>query len=94
MLSTYAIDYVAIPQHHSRLLTHHTDDPIAAEEFLMYLLASHARIREIRLEGRALEGAQFDRLLKVAAERIAASLLRESLQLDAPAVHARFGFAS
>lgn len=94
MLSKFAIDYVAMPQHHTRLLTHHTDDPIAAEEFLMHLLASRARIHEIRLEGRALEGAQFDRMLKVAAERIASSLLRESLHLDAPSVHSRFGFAA
>jgi hypothetical protein len=94
MLSKFAIDYVALPQHHSRRLTHLTDDPVEAEEFLMYLLASRARILEVRHEGAPLSGPQFDRMLKVAAERIASGLLRESLHLDAVTVRDRFGLAA
>lgn len=94
MLSKFAIDYVALPRHHSRVLTQHLDDPVALEEFLMHLLASGARIREIRHEGSPLAGSQFDRLLKVAAERIASGLLRESLHVDAIAVRDRFGLAA
>lgn len=94
MLSKFAIDYVALPQHHSRLLTQHIDDPIAAEEFLMHLLASRARIVALRHNGSPLTGLQFDRMLKVAAERIASDMLRESLGLDAVAVRDRFELAA
>jgi hypothetical protein len=94
MIAKFAIDYVALPQHQSRRLTHHTDDPVALEEFLMHLLASRARILEVRHDGVVLNGPQFDRLLKIAAERIAASLLRESLGLDQTAVRDRFDLAA
>lgn len=94
MLSKFSVDYVALPQHHSRLLTHHTDDPVAAEEFLMHLLAAHARIADIRHDGVSLPPAQRDRMLRVAAERVASELLRESLGLSAADVRARFGLAA
>ena len=94
MLSKFSVDYVALPQHHSRTLTHHTDDPVAAEEFLMHLLAAHARILEIRHEGVMLSPVQRDRMLKIAAERVASELLQESLGLNAADVRARFGLAA
>jgi hypothetical protein len=94
MLTKFAIDYIAFPHHSSRVFTHQTDDPIEAEDFLMHLLAARVRIIEIRHDGAAMSGHQFDRLLKVAAERIASELLRESLSLDAPSVKERFGFAA
>lgn len=94
MLSKFSVDYVALPQHHSRLLTHHTDDPVALEEFLMHLLAARARILEIRHNGVALGGPQFDRTLKIAAERIASGLLRESLGIDVASVRDRFDLAA
>lgn len=94
MLSKFSVDYVALPQHHSRLLTHHTDDPVATEEFLMHLLAAGSRIVEIRHEGAALPPVQRDRMLKIAAERVASELLRDSLGLSAADVRARFGLAA
>lgn len=94
MLSKFSVDYVALPQHHSRRLTHHTDDPVAAEEFLMHLLAAHAKILEIRHDGVALPVAQRDQMLKIAAQRVASELLRESLGLSAADVRARFGLAA
>lgn len=48
----------------------------------------------IRHDGAAMSGHQFDRMLKVAAERIASELLRESLALDAAQINDRFGFAA
>ena len=60
----------------------------------MHLLTAHARITAIRHEGAALAPHAFDRMLKIAAERIAAQLLRESLQIDAGDVKYRFGFAA
>lgn len=94
MLAKFSIDYVALPQHHSRTLTHHTDDPVAAEEFLMHLLLSRARILEIRHDGAALHAVQADRMLKIAAERIASGLLSEALGLSGADVRARFGLAA
>ena len=94
MLNKFAIDYFALPHHNARLFTHRTDDPIEAEDFLMHLLIARALIKEIRHEGAPLTVHQFDRMLKVAAERIASTLLRESLSLDAEQVKDRFGFAA
>lgn len=94
MLNKFAIDYVVFPHHGIRVFTHLTDDPIEAEDFLMHLLVTRARIVEIRHEGTAITGHQFNQMLKVAAERIAAALLRESLALDAAEIKDRFGFAA
>jgi hypothetical protein len=93
MLKKYAIDYTIHPQHNHAVSTHFTDDPVEAEDFLMHLLLARARIGEIRHDGAALVGLQYDRLLKIAAERIASAMLLESLVLDPSAVKARFGLA-
>jgi hypothetical protein len=94
MLNKFAIDYIAFPQHSHRVFTHLTDDPIEVEDFLMHLLAARVRITAIRHDGTAMTVHEFDRLLKVAAERIASALLRESLALDGAEVKDRFGFAA
>lgn len=94
MLSKFSIDYVIFPQRSDTVRTHFTDDPIEAEEFLMHLLLVRARIMEIRHEGVTLTGHQFDRMLKIAAERIVSQLLAESLHADASGIKSRFGFAA
>jgi hypothetical protein len=94
MLKKFAIDYVAFPRHSTRVFTHQTDDPIEVEDFLMHLLTSRTRITEIRHDGAALSPHQFDRMVKVAAERIAATLVAEALGIDGAEVKARFGFAA
>ena len=94
MLTKFAIDYVILPQHNQQVSTHFTDDPVAAEEFLMQLLLAAAHIKEIRHDGVVVSGHQFNRLLKTAAERIASSLLRTSLGIDSVNVKDRFGFAA
>ncbi|MFO1446931.1 MAG: hypothetical protein U1F61_02040 [Opitutaceae bacterium] len=94
MLSKFAIDYLSFSHHGSRVFTHLTDDPIEAEDFLMQLLAARARIRAIRHDGATVTAVQFDRLLKIAAERISSELLRVSLGLDAAEIKDRFGFAA
>lgn len=94
MISKFAIDYTVQPQHNHRVQTHRTDDPVEAEEFLIHLLSSDTRIHAIRHEGAELSGAQFDRMLKVAAETLLSRLLESSLGLDAAAVRHRFGFAA
>jgi len=94
MLTKFAIDYSSFPHQGNRVFTHLTDDPIEAEDFLMQLLAARARICAIRHNGAIMTGPQFNQMLKVAAERIASALLRESLTLDAAEVKDRFGFAA
>jgi hypothetical protein len=94
MLTKFAIDYVVLPKHNKRVSTHFTDDPVEAEDFLMHLLLARAGITGIRHEGSVLTGHQFDKMLKTAAERVASSMLRESLVLDAAEIKDRFGFAA
>jgi hypothetical protein len=94
MLSKFSIDYIVFPQHNTTIRTHFTDDPIEAEEFLMSLLLVHARITSIRHDGPLLTGHQFDRMLKIAAERIVSQLLTDSLHVDASDIKTRFGFAA
>ncbi|MBL9191922.1 MAG: hypothetical protein JNJ82_06165 [Opitutaceae bacterium] len=94
MLSKFAIDYLSFSHHGNRTFTHLTDDPIEAEDFLMQLLAARARITAIRHDGAAMTAKQFDRMLKVASERISSELLRVSLGLDPSEIKDRFGFAA
>lgn len=94
MLTKFAIDYTVLPQHQTRVLTHRTDDPVEAEEFLMHLLAAGARIIEVRHEGARVSDHQFDKMLRVAAERISSMMLCDSLGIDSIEVKHRFGFAA
>jgi hypothetical protein len=94
MITKFAIEYTIFPQHNQRIETHRTDDPVEAEDFLMHLLVSGARILGVKHEGVSLTLIQSDRMLRVAAERLVSRLLEISLQMDAPAVKHRFGFAA
>jgi hypothetical protein len=93
MHAKFAISYTVFPEHNKRIDTHYTDDPVAAESFLMHLLASGSRIIEIRHNGTALDAPQFDRMLRVAVGRLAARLLSVSLAMDYADVKHRYGFA-
>jgi hypothetical protein len=94
MLAKFDIEYVIHPQHNHRVDTHRTDDPVEAEDFLMNLLVVGARIKAIKHEGIELEQSKADRMLRVAAERLASRLLASSLGLDAAQVKHRFSFAA
>ena len=94
MLAKFAINYTVFPDHNKRVDTHHTDDPVEAESFLMHLLASGSRILEIKHDGVPMEPHQHDRMHRVAAERLAARLLSVSLHMDYVEVKHRFGFSS
>ncbi|MEX1117610.1 MAG: hypothetical protein WEB60_02340 [Terrimicrobiaceae bacterium] len=93
MITKFAIEYTDSHRGNGCVRTHRTDDPIEAEDFLMKLLVSGAKIRAIKHEGIDLERPQFDRMLKIAGERLAAQLLRNSLGIDAAETKHRFGFA-
>lgn len=94
MLAKFSIDYVMFPRRGNQQASYSTDDPVEAEEVLMSLLRSHARVTSIRHEGVSLTRRQSDQMLKIAAERIVSEMLRESLAIDAEEVKDRFGFAA
>lgn len=75
-------------------MTHHTDDPVEVEDFLMHLLVSGAHISAIRHDAVELSSHQFDHKVKIAAERLMVKLLNESLGLDSAEIRHRFGFAA
>jgi len=92
MLAKFDIDYIIHPHHNKRVDTHRTDDPVAAEDFLMNLLASGSRILAIKHEGVELDPVKSDRMLQVAAARLGTLMLSASLDLDTSDVKHRFGF--
>ena len=94
MLAKFSIDYTIFPQHNKRVETHRTDDPVEAEDFLMHVLASGARLQSIKHEGVELDQTKTDRMLRLAAERLMSRLLGITLHLDSAAVKHRFGFAA
>jgi hypothetical protein len=94
MLKKFTIDYTLFPHHNDRLLTHRTDDPVEAEDFLAHLLASGARISSIRHDGEELAPHQFDRMVRIAAESLVVRLLGDSLDLDSAAIRHRFHLAA
>ncbi|HRH96574.1 MAG TPA: hypothetical protein PLB55_11595 [Prosthecobacter sp.] len=94
MLAKFDIEYVIHPHHNKRVDIHRTDDPVEAEDFLMNLLASGARIKAIKHEGIELAQKQSDQMLHVAAERLATRQLCMALDLDSASVKHRFGFTA
>jgi hypothetical protein len=93
MLAKFAIAYTVFPEHNKRVDTHHTDDPVEAELFLAKLLSSGSRILEIKHDGVDLEPAAFDRMVRLAGERLIGRLIGASLKIDYVEVRHRFGLA-
>jgi hypothetical protein len=94
MLTKFIVEYTIFPQHNKRVERHQTDDPVEVEDFLMHLLACGARIHAIKHDGIALDQVKADRMLRVAAQRLAAQLIGASLHLDSAAVKHRFDLAA
>jgi hypothetical protein len=94
MLSKFTVEYTVYGRPGENVRVHRTDDPIEAEEFLMQLLTLGARIHAIKHEGVELSQHQFDRMMKIASERLASERLRLSLGIDAAEAKHRFGFAT
>lgn len=93
MLNKIIIEYSVTHRPSADVRTHRTDDSIEAEDFLMQLLTCGAKIRTIKHEGVEMPRPQFDRMLKVASERLAAQRLHDSLEIDSAEIKHRFGFA-
>jgi hypothetical protein len=94
MIAKYDIDYIIQPEHNHRVDTHRSNDPIEVEDFLLNLLATGSRVVAIKHEGIALGSQQSDRLLKVAADRLASRCLCRALAADSADVKHRFGYAA
>jgi hypothetical protein len=94
MLHKFTIEYARHPRSYEPAGTHRTDDPVEAEEYLMQLLLARSRILSIKHEGVEIPTAQFDRMIKVAAERLISETLSHSLDIDSAQVRHRFGFAA
>jgi hypothetical protein len=94
MLRKFTIDYTRHPHSTEPAGVHRTDDPIEAEEYLMQLLHARSRILSIKHEGVEIQRAQFDRMVKVAGERLLSEMLCHALDIDTAEVRHRFGFAA
>ena len=93
MLAKFAISYTVFPEHNKRLDTHYTDDPVEAELFIAQLLKTGARIFDIKHDGVQLEPHAYDRMIRIAAERLSGRLIGASLKIDYVEVRHRFGLA-
>lgn len=93
MIAKYDLEFIFHPHHSGRVDTYRTDDPVSLEDFVMTLLANSAAIGAIKHEGCELSRAQSDQIISVAAKRLIARLICDSLGLDSAAVKQRFGFA-
>lgn len=94
MISKYHIEFTVKFGKHEQLNHYQTDDPIAAQDFLVELLERGFSIATIKHEGLPLGRHEFDRMIKTAAGILAARRIRASLHLTAEEEHFRFGFAS
>jgi hypothetical protein len=91
MLAKYKIDYSIQFNRHTQSQHHHTNDPVACEEFLVELLERGFRLEGISHEGVALPPHEFDKMVKTAAGILAARHICASLGIDTVEAHHRFG---
>lgn len=93
MQAKFAITYTVFPEHNKRVDTHYSDDPVETELFLSQLIATKSRIHEIKHEGVDLEPNAFDRMVRLAGERLVGRLIGAALKIDYAEVRHRFGLA-
>ncbi len=94
MLAKYHIEYAMTLGHKTHANHYQTDDPVAAEEFLVHVLEHGYRLAAIRHEGVELPRSESDKLLKTAAGILAARHLCASLGIKPEEEHFRFGFTA
>ena len=94
MIPKYHIQYALRFGNQWHAQDYHTDDPVACEEFIVSLLEHGLKLIGIRHEGVALPAHEFDRMVKNAANILAAKHIAASLGIDAEQVHFRFGYAA
>ena len=94
MLAKYHIEYAMHVGRNAHMNHYQTDDPVAAEEFLVHVLEHGYRFNAIRHEGVDLSRPESDKMLKTAAGVLASRHLCASLGIKPEEEHFRFGFAS
>ena len=96
MLSKYSVEYSLAFRRHSppQHQIYSTDDPVACEEFVQELLERNMGIHAIRHDGADLPQAEFDRIVKVAANALAARHVCTSLHIKPEEERYRFGFSA
>ncbi len=94
MIPKYKIEYGVKVQ--DRIISHHheTDDPVSCEEFLAELLRYGFKIRDVKHEGVSVSKADFNRLIKTAANILVSDQICASLDIKPEEEHFRFGFAA
>ena len=94
MLAKYHIEYAMHVGRNAHVNHYQTDDPVAAEEFLVHLLEHGYRFHALRHEGVELPRHESDKMLKTAAGVLASRHLCASLGLKPKEAHFRFDFAA
>ena len=94
MIPKYTIEYSIKLRKHAQTAHHSTDDPVACEEVISDLLDRGFAVRAIKHEGVDLPRAEFDKMVRDAANRLASRKICESLGLKPEEERFRFGFAA
>lgn len=94
MLAKYTIEYAVPFRRHASVHEYHTDDPVAAKEFLEEALDRGLKLKAIRHEGVDLPAKESDQLVNDAARMLAAKRICQSLDLSADEEHYRFGLTA
>ncbi len=94
MLAKYTIEYALPSRRHAPVNHYHTDDPVAAKEFLEEALDRGLKIRAVHHEGVDLPPKESDRLIGDAARMLAAKRICTSLDLSADEERFRFGLTA
>ena len=89
----YRIEYSVQFRRHTHTSHHFSDDPVAAKEFLTELLERGYRIVSVSHDGSSLNANEFDRLIRCAANLLAARHLCRSLDISTEEERYRFGFS-
>ena len=94
MIANYSVEYGQLFRHQIQVSHFFTDDPISCEEFIAELLERGLQVRAIRHNGADLAQADFDRIVKIAASKMASDRICQALGIKTDEEHFRFGFSS
>lgn len=94
MIPKYTIEYNVNLRKHAHTAHCSTDDPVACEETLAELLDRGFAVREIKHEGVDLSRADFDKMIRAAANLLVAKKICDSLGLKPEEERFRFRFAA
>jgi hypothetical protein len=94
MLPKYTVDYITNFRKHTHPNHYSTDDPVTCEEFVEELLERGFSIQSIKHEGVDLPKAEFDRMVKTAANMLASKHICASLKIKPEEERFRFGFTA